>query len=141
MADKDFPLLIKQIHDLMEKTANEQLREKDLTFSQLRILSYINECDGNMATLKDIEKHFLIAQPTVVGLIKRMESKGFLSVCTDDTDRRVKNAFLTKKGAAYCMEVSQRQKEMRQGLTRTLSLEEADELYRLLMEIYRNLVH
>ena len=141
MADKDFPLLIKQIHDLMEKTANEQLREKDLTFSQLRILSYINECDGNMATLKDIEKHFLIAQPTVVGLIKRMESKGFLSVCTDDTDRRVKNAFLTEKGAAYCMEVSQRQKEMRQRLTRTLSLEEADELYRLLMEIYRNLVH
>ena len=58
MADKDFPLLIKQIHDLMEKTANEQLREKDLTFSQLRILSYINECDGNMATLKILRSIF-----------------------------------------------------------------------------------
>ena len=139
MAEKDFPLLIKQLHDLMEKTANEQLREKDITFSQLRILSYINECDGNMATLKDIEKHFLIAQPTVVGLIKRLHSKGFVSVCTEDTDRRVKNAFLTEKGAAYCVEVGQRQEEMRQRLTRNLSLEETAELYRLLMEVYKNL--
>jgi len=139
LTKKDFPLLIKQLHDLMKKTANEQLREKDITFSQLRILSYIYECDGNTATFKDIEKHFLIAQPTVVGLIKKLERKGFVCVCTDDTDRRVKNAFLTEKGAAYCVEVNQRQEEMRQRLTRNLSLEETAELYRLLMEVYKNL--
>lgn len=140
MPKRDFPLLIKQLHDLMKKTANEQLREKDITFSQLRILSYICECDGNMATFKDIEKHFLIAQPTVVGLIQKLESKGFVSVCTDDSDRRVKNAFLTEKGAAYCVEVEQRHEEMRQRLTRNLSMEEVDELCRLLMEVYKNLV-
>lgn len=139
-AKKNIIILIKQINDITEKFANERLRGKEMTFSQLRVLNYISRCDGNMAAFQDIEKYFLIAQPTVVGILKRLEIKGFVTTCTDDTDRRFKNVLLTEKGVAFCREVNQDQQVMIQQLTKNLSPEEAAELYRLLMEIYINLV-
>lgn len=136
--ERNFIVLIKQINDIMEKFANDRLRGNDLTFSQLRILDYINECKDRVA-FKDIEKYFRIAQPTVVGIVKRLEVKGFVTICTDDIDRRVKKAFISEKGAELCREVCRHQEEMVQELTHNLSEKETAELYRMLMEIYKNL--
>ena len=44
--------LIKQIHDIMEKNANNVLREEKLTVSQSGVLSILGEKEGKIATFK-----------------------------------------------------------------------------------------
>ena len=47
--------LIKQIHDIMEKNANNVLREEKLTVSQSGVLSILGEKEGKIATFKELE--------------------------------------------------------------------------------------
>ena len=90
-------VLIKQIHDIMEKNANNVLREEKLTVSQSGVLSILDEKEGKTATFKELEKEFGVSQPTMVGILSRLEQKGLVYFFDDSEDKRLRKAHLTKK--------------------------------------------
>jgi DNA-binding MarR family transcriptional regulator len=138
MSEKDLSMLIKQLSDAKEKRANEELKAFGLTFSQFRLLSYIRECSGEAVPLKEIERHFHLAQQTVAGILKRLEDKGLVLACEDATDKRAKNVFLTAKGAeSYSNAIACYQKS-RDLMTKGLSASEQQELGRLLAIVLEN---
>ncbi len=94
--------LIKQVHDAVGRVLNNSLRESGLTHVQLGVLIALNKSDGKRLRLKEIEKIFKVSQPTVVGVVDRLEEKGFVRTLRDPEDRRVRLAELTEKGSEKC---------------------------------------
>lgn len=95
--------MLKHAHILHSQRINEKLKQYDITMSQLNVLRYVtmaNE-DNVLINQKDIEMKTQLTNPTVTGLINRLESKGLLQRVTNEQDKRVKNLYITAK--AQCM--------------------------------------
>ena len=67
--------LIKQIHDRLEKQANNTLRGKDLTMMQISVLMELQEAEQKERSMKELERKFCVAQSTVAGIISRLEQR------------------------------------------------------------------
>lgn len=131
-------MLIKQISFQMRTHADTDLRECDLTWSQAHLLRHLAKAGGQMSQ-KQIEKELEISHPTVVGLVKRLETKGFVESFSDEKDRRVKMVRLTERAREHQHFMEERFREKEKLMTRGMSEEEVKELIRLLRELHANL--
>ncbi len=86
----------KIIDEKIKMRADEDLKRHDLTLTQTRVLGFLAEM-GGQATQKEIEDDLQVSHPTVVGLVSRMEQKGFLTTRPDPMDRRNKLVELTER--------------------------------------------
>ena len=77
------------IQSQLEKAMNEQLKEFDLTKSQLDILRFLKYVKKDHVNQKDIEEFFHISNPTVTGLLNRMEQKGYVVRIHSPDDKRI----------------------------------------------------
>ena len=130
--------LLKQIHDIMEKNANNVLREQDLTISQSGVLVLLDEKEGKTASFKELEKDFGVSQPTMVGILNRLVQKDFVEVLTDSEDKRIRKAHLTQKGADKCKEGYKHMKSAEEMLLKCLTDDEKTEFNRLLSKVRKS---
>lgn len=136
----DLGFKIKKINDMLEKGYNHRLQEQDLTFSQHHVLVYLKHQEDQTARLKELEKHFNVAQPTMAGIVVRLESKGLVRSSVLPDDRRVKVVTLTESGSELLHESFLSMKKGEQMLVSKLSNEEAEELGRLLDILYSTML-
>ena len=85
------------IQSQLEKAMNEQLKEFDLTKSQLDILRFLKYVKKDHVNQKDIEEFFHISNPTVTGLLNRMEQKGYVVRVHSPDDKRIRYIQITDK--------------------------------------------
>lgn len=131
-------MLIKQISFQMRTHADTDLRKCDLTWSQAHLLRHLTRAGGEMSQ-KQIEKEMETSHPTVVGLVQRLETKGFVESFTDEKDRRVKKVRLTERAYDHQHFMNARFREKEKLMTRGMSEEEVKELIRLLRKLHANL--
>ncbi len=86
-----FGPVFKQIHDALEKNANNLLRADDLTMAQVHLLFLLEESPDGCYSLKELERRLRVAQSTMVGVVKRSAQKGFVECYGDPHDKRVKH--------------------------------------------------
>ncbi len=89
------------IDNHMEKTMNEALKKYDLTKSQQDVLGFLHHTKKEFVIQKDIEEHFHISNPTVTGLLNRLEQKGFIERIMDPRDKRSRIIVLTEKEVEF----------------------------------------
>ena len=130
--------LLKQIHDIMEKNANNVLREQDLTISQSGVLVLLDDKEGKTATFKELEKAFGVSQPTMVGILNRLAQKNLVEVLTDSEDKRIRKAHLTDKGADKCKEGYKHMGLAEERLLKSLTDDEKNEFERLLLKVRKS---
>ena len=130
--------LLKQIHDIMEKNANNVLREQELTISQSGVLVLLDEKEGKTASFKELEKDFGVSQPTMVGILNRLVQKDFVEVLTDSEDKRIRKAHLTQKGADKCREGYKHMNLAEEQLLKSLTDDEKMEFNRLLLKVRKS---
>ena len=130
--------LLKQIHDIMEKNANNVLREQELTISQSGVLVLLDEKEGQTASFKELEKEFGVSQPTMVGILNRLVQKDFVEVLTDSEDKRIRKAHLTQKGADKCKEGYKHMNSAEEQLLKSLTDDEKKEFNRLLLKVRKS---
>ena len=130
--------LLKQIHDIMEKNANNVLREQDLTISQSGVLVLLDEKEGKTASFKELEKDFGVSQPTMVGILNRLVQKDLVEVLTDSEDKRIRKAHLTQKGADKCKEGYKHMNSAEEQLLKSLTDDEKKEFNRLLLKVRKS---
>jgi len=94
--------LIKQIHDGLEKQANNSLRSQDLTMSQVGVLIELRFSPEKQMALKELERRLHVAQSTAAGIVARLEQKGFVEGFGDASDRRIKMLRITPAGEECC---------------------------------------
>lgn len=138
MPKDEIGFLIKQISDKMRAGADAELKEHQLTYSQVRILAYLHR-NKEQATQKEIEEYLEVAHPTVVGLVSRLAANGFVECHVDPGDRRNKVVRLTSK--AHCIKamIDKKRAQSEKKLSAHLSQAQKEELTRLLQVVCRNI--
>ncbi|MGM9536989.1 MAG: MarR family winged helix-turn-helix transcriptional regulator [Candidatus Onthomonas sp.] len=132
-------LLIKRIHDRLEKHSNNALRGKDLTMMQMAVLMTLLESPEQQLPMKELERHFSIAQSTAAGIISRLEQKGLVEAFGDPSDRRIKVAHITPAGEVCCAEAACHMEEAEAALVRGFSPEERETFNALLARAAENM--
>lgn len=132
-ADK-LGVLIKMIHFTYEARINDVLKKYDLTRSQCDIIIYLSRSEEDV-TQRMIEKTFHISNPTVTGLLNRLESKGFIKRKISDKDGRFKYIVLTEKARKLENEIINQLDENEESLFSLLNNEEQEMLKNMLNRI------
>lgn len=90
--------LIKHIHDKFEAKGNSECQKVGLTISQFRILVYLTCHQDRTVTQREMELAFKVSHPTITGILRRMESNGFISTKLVQSSKMQKEVFLSDKG-------------------------------------------
>lgn len=136
--DKDIGYLIKNINDKLKVKADNQLKEYDLTMTQSRVFAFLESKNG-LATQKEIEVFLDVSHPTVVGIVSRMEKKGYLRTWIDEEDKRNKMVQLTEKALGIGTNLKEDMQKNEQKLLSPLSNEEVKSLREILIKISNHL--
>lgn len=138
MENLDLGYLIKRISDKMKATMDADLKQNGLTFSQIRVLEFLDQRNG-MATQKQIETYLDVSHPTVVGLVTRMEKNGFLVCYRDEENRRNKIVSTTEKARHIEHTMHLKRQMVERKLVQGISESEVKQLKRLLRIMSENL--
>lgn len=135
-----FLRLCKTLHLTMQDGIDRCIRRMglDLTTSQLDVIICIAEGCGGPVNQKDIEEELRLTNPTVTGILKRLERKGFVDRAVGSRDRRYKEVCLTEKSSQLGDRLHPSAQVMLGQLFRDFSLQEFDELNRLLRRLVEN---
>jgi DNA-binding MarR family transcriptional regulator len=80
----------------MKRVLDARLSEHNLTSTQYIVLARLWEGDG--ISITELCDRLYIDNPTLTGIVDRMERDGVLERRRDRGDRRVVNVYLTEKG-------------------------------------------
>lgn len=99
---KGIGYLIKNIHVTHTWKINQMLEQYDLTTAQLNVLIpvFIAEKKQEEINQRDIENHLKISNPTVTGILNRLESKGLIERTASRQDHRIRYIHPTSKAKA-----------------------------------------
>ena len=111
-------MLIKQLYFLHQQRLNKIFCEFDLT-----------------ATQKDIEHKMEISNPTVTGILNRLEHKGLIQRVADEKDARVKHIVVTEKALELDCLLRQKFNEADKEMVASLNEEEEKQLQDMLMRM------
>lgn len=128
----------KIIDEKIKMRADADLKRHGLTLTQTRVMGFLAEMGGQV-TQKEIEEDLQVSHPTVVGLVSRMEQKGFVTTCPDLMDRRNKLVKLTERALDVEQVIDMTVQQHDAELLRGFSEEEQETLKRFLDRIICNL--
>ena len=128
----------KKIDESLSRMANQQLAESGLTFSQA-VLLHVIEAHHGICAQRELERELAIAHPTVTGLVKRLEAKGFVETFVSAEDGRMKMVKITPEGKHATSQGRKCQIQAEQLLTTGFTQTERDDLARLLDKVIGNL--
>lgn len=131
--------LIKQINNVYEKDFNRMLKSIGITSSQCEVLDYLFHANEEEVTQRDIEKHLNLKNPTVTGLLKRLDEKGFILVVPSNQDHRCKSVFLTEKAYGIQRKMEASRKKSDKQLTYGMSSKEVQALKKALEKVLYNI--
>lgn len=129
----------KLIHEGFVAMFNRELKEDDITFSQVMVISYLDEHKDKKVTQKDISEALHIKHPTTIGLLKRLEEKGMIKNVTDPDNRRCRNVTLSEKGLEFVDKRRERRKNTDYYLVNGMTEEEIESLRKLLDKVIDNM--
>jgi MarR family transcriptional repressor of mepA len=132
-------MLIKQINDCVARLFNNQVRDADLTLSQIRYLTFLYEHDGALVSFREIQEHFGVSQPTVTGILKRLNSKKLIFSETGSDGGRSKSYGLTQRGVMQLESAEAARKDQEERLLSPLNDEERAAFQDMLTRILDNL--
>lgn len=134
-----YGILIKKLDKVFKQNFNQELERVGLTFSQMRVLRFIEDNSKMKITQKDISNELDIQHSTTIGLLKRMQEKGLVRVVVDEDNRRCRNIFLTKKAEDIRYEMERGREIMESRVVKSFTDEEKETFYRLLNKAIDNL--
>ena len=131
--------LLKQINDEMRKNANNALRTKDLTLTQLEALVQLEQAPEGQYSLKELEQILHVAQSTAAGIMSRLEQKGYVEGFGDAGDRRIKLVRITPAGVECVHTALHHRAEAEERLLSGLTEAERNIFYMLLQKVRNSL--
>lgn len=124
--------MIKYISDKVRQKADNNLKDHNVTLSQVRVLNFLWRENGSCSQ-KQIEDFLQVSHPTVVGLVSRMEQSGYIQTSVSSDDKRNKIVTVTDSGMSLacelCRYMEDIDKRMLVGLTDEQQAQLADMLY------------
>lgn len=127
-------VLVKKSSLLFDKYSNQLLAKQDLTASQFKIMLALYHSDQSICQ-SDIEAKFNMTNPTVTGLVQKLEAKGLLTRVVKEEDRRVKQLVLTQQALDRKEEMLSIERYLEEMMTKNLNDDEKEQLCKLLTKL------
>lgn len=137
MANKRISILIKRASLDFDKLSNQLLSPFDLTGSQFKILMVLYMSPAGSVRQTDIEAKFSMTNPTVTGLVHKLEAKDLVNRMPHPEDRRSKVLVLTERAIQMKEELLDLADSLEQQMTANLTKEEYDQLASLLVKMLK----
>ena len=131
--------IVKQINNVYEKELNERLRKIGITSSQCAVLDYLFRTSKEEVSQRDVEKNLNLKNPTVTGILKRLDEKGYILCVPNANDRRKKNIYLTEKADDIQRRMDADRRKLDRELTRGMTKREENALRRNLEKLLYNI--
>lgn len=130
--------LFKQINNVYEKEVNNSLRALGITASQCAVLDYLFHSRKEEINQKDVERALSLKNPTVTGLLKRLDEKGYILIVPSAKDRRCKKIYLTEKAYDIRRRMEADRKKVDKRLTIGMTKKEVQALRKMLDKVLYN---
>ena len=130
---------MKMIAHSMENMRNKTLEKIGLTSSQFEILLYLCFKKDEEINQRDLEKNFKLSNPTVNGILNRLEYKGFIIREMSEKDARCKNIKVTNEAYDLYKKMKTIAKNMENDLTKGITKEEREAFINVIKKMYNNI--
>ena len=124
MENRSLPIgfIIKQVNNVYEKDLNERLKKIGITSSQCAVLDYLFHTSKDEVSQRDVEKNLNLKNPTVTGILKRLDEKGYIFCVPNANDRRKMEADRRKLDRELTRGMTKRETEaLRKNLDKILN--------------------
>ena len=129
---------VKMIEHLAKRIGNVHLNTIGLTQSQADIIVYLAQASDQKIHQRAIERALNYSNPTITGLLNRLEQKGLITRTVDVNDSRMRLISLTNDALSIVEEIYRSIQETEKKLLDGLSKEEIDLLAPLMARIAKN---
>lgn len=131
--------MFKQINTIYEKDLNNLLKTVGITASQCAVLDYLFRSNEEVVNQRDIERALSLRNPTVTGLLKRLDEKGFILSVPNEKDKRCKNIYLTEKAYDIQRRMDADRKKIDKRFTLGMNKKEKAALEKMLERVLHNI--
>jgi DNA-binding MarR family transcriptional regulator len=118
---------------------SKRLGSHKLTASQTDILVYLFFRDGRETNQKDIEKHMDLTNPTISGILQRLEKRGLIVRTPSPTIPTAKHIALTDKARTLQNILKEAVLEIEAAICREISPEDLDTFHGVLLKMHDNI--
>ena len=129
---------LKMIEHLAKRIGDEHLKQINLTQSQSDVIVLLAHETDRVFHQRDIERALNYSNPTVTGLLNRLEQKGFIVRQVDPEDSRARIISLTDKALEIIGEIYQSIRQTEQMLLDGFSEEDIQTLQPLMARMAKN---
>ncbi len=134
-----FGRLFKQIYTLFEVNFIRSTKQKQVTPAQMDILFFLLSRKDQEVTQKDIETALRLSNPTVTGLLNRMEEKGLIRRVKKEQDKRYRMIQMTDQSRDYMAYLRYARQKGEENMVRGMTPEQVETLRSLLKMVLKNL--
>ena len=129
---------VKMIEHLAKRIGNTHLSTIGLTQSQADIIVFLARESDKQIHQRDIERALNYSNPTITGLLNRLEQKGLITRTIDVNDSRMRLISLTNAALLIVEEIYRSIQETEKILLAGFSKEEIELLAPLMARIAKN---
>ena len=130
--------LIHKIDTKIKANMNQELSRHDLTFSHSQVI-HLLRLNGGQLSQKALQDLMKVSHPTVVGLVQRLESNGYVKTEIDENDKRYKIVTLCDIADEFKKDMMRSKERFDKKMFQDLPQEKLDELYQILQKMYENI--
>jgi len=130
--------MVWQLGNALVKFRNQDLLEYGLTSVQAEVISFLLKNRDEQVNMQDVQNNLMLTHPTVIGIVKRLESKGLIILEKGKPDARCTYLRLTDNGALFKNILDRLASENAAVLLRGMTDVEQKEFYRLLQIAQKN---
>lgn len=131
--------IVKQINNIYEKNLNERLKKLGITSSQCAVLDFLFYTNEDEVSQRDVEKALSLKNPTVTGILKRLDEKGFILCVPNAKDKRKKKIYLTEKAYDIQRRMEANRRKLDDELTKGMTQKEIAAFTRGLEKVLNNI--
>ena len=136
---KPLGFIVKQINNIYEKELTHRLKILGITSSQCAVLNYLFRSNQEKVNQREIERQLNLKNPTVTGLLKRLDEKGFVFCVPSTKDKRCKNVYLTEKAYDIQKKMEADRRRLDKRLTIGMTKKEVEALRKGLEKVLYNI--
>lgn len=103
------------------------------------MLDYLFHTSRDEISQRDVEKALNLKNPTVTGILKRLDEKGYILCVPNAKDKRKKNIYLTEKAYDIQRRMETDRRKLDRELTRGMSKREVESLTKNLEKLLYNI--
>ena len=129
---------IKLLSNAFEQAINRSCELAGLTGVQAFMVGYVIRHADQPIYAKTLEQEFHLKHPTVCGILQRLESKGFITLAPEESDRRRRRIVPTQKAIDNHRQSTQQLREVDRQLVAGFTKEESDLFYSFLSRAAAN---